>query len=111
MRSTLIEKVMINPMHIGGNYKYPHLETNRIQWTYLDGDLQIKVGYDIFGIVGEIPNFAGIYPADVLGVDENSTFFLWVGKDNRTHGLVVANSDTENYNNAMKKYLSKTSIL
>lgn len=111
MRSTLIEKIMINPTLIGGDYKYPHLETNRIQWTYFDGNLQSKIGYDIFGIVGEVPTFAGIYSADVLGVDENSTFFLWVGTDNRTHGLVVANSDTKSYDSAMKKYLSKTSIL
>lgn len=108
------EKLILNPQTYEGNYrdeKSEGLETRRICGTYLHGELQDKNGYDIFGIVGEVPKYAGIYPCKVLGINEQCSFFLWIGKDGRAHGLVVANSNKKDVEYAMDCYKQRKSTL
>ena len=109
----IFEKMIINPQEYAGGYRDEKSaeETRRISGTYLHGKLQSDNEFDIFGIVGEAPKYAGIYPCDVLGIDENCTFYFWIGVDNRPHGLVVANSDIDAVMYAEKEFNKKSSIL
>lgn len=107
------EKILINPQTHEGIYRdeMSESETRRITRTFLHGELQTKNGYDIFGIVGEIPTYTGIYPCEVVGIDAQCTFFLWIATDGRAHGLVVANSNETDIAYARKCFEKKTSVL
>jgi hypothetical protein len=82
----------------------------RMAWCYLHGDLTNICDYDIFGIQGELPKYAGIYPAEVLTSHVSSTeatFFLWVGHDGMARGIVAANADVKSMDYAQKLYAEK----
>ena len=106
------ENITINPQTFEGDYKDENLVTSRISGTYLHGDLQAKNGYDIFGIVGNLPTSTGIFPAKIIGRENDEcTFFLWVGTDKYTHGLVVLNSDKQDMEYALGEYNKRSSFL
>lgn len=105
----------IVPDTIDGNYigDYKHEDVVRASWCYLHGDLEDKVGYDIFSMLraelkpeqidekwlsDEFPG--GIYQCVCMG--EPCTFFRW--KTDKWRGLVVLNSDKESYEYASKCY-------
>lgn len=107
------EKMFINPQTHEGAYRdeMSERETRRISGAYLHGELQDKNGYDIFGIVGEVPTYTGIYPCEVLGINEQCSFFLWIGTDGRAHGLVVADSNEKDMKYAIECFKKRVNVL
>lgn len=105
--------VIINPEDFGGEFVYKEQSTKRITGTYLHGLLQSDNGFDIFGIIGEVPNVTGIYPAKVLGRhnDDDATFFLWVGSDKKTHGLVILSREIKAMNYAKEMFDKRSTLL
>ena len=92
---------------------YTREELVRASFCYLHGDLQDRVGYDIFNMLrAELKpeqinenwlsdEFAeGIYQCVCMG--EPCTFFRW--KRMHYKGLVVLNADKESYEYASKCY-------
>lgn len=113
-KDTIQEKLFLNPQTYEGNYRDETVEADkvrRISGTYLHGELQDKNGYDIFGIVGEIPKCTGIYPCEVLSINEQCSFFLWIGKDGRAHGLVVADNNEKDMKYAIACYKERVNVL
>lgn len=109
----IVSHVLINPEGINGGFVDNVQTTKRISGTYLHGLLQSDNGFDIFGIIGEVPNVAGIYPAKVLGRhnDDDATFFLWIGGDKRPHGLVVLTREKKAMKYAKEMYDKRSSVL
>jgi hypothetical protein len=115
-----MKTLTIIPQFANGNiYKnYSDKDTIRPSYCYLHGELENLVGYDIFYILKDdlsekeinedwlSDEFEpGIYPA--IFEDKECTFFYWKCELNRPHGLVVLNSDTTGYEDALKKYTMK----
>jgi hypothetical protein len=112
-QNTIKSHVIINPEGLNGGFVDNNQTTRRIAGTYLHGLLQSDNGFDIFGIIGEVPDFSGIYPAKVLGRhnDDNATFFLWVGSDKRPHGLVVLTREEKAMTYAKEMFDKRSTIL
>lgn len=106
--------LIINPQNYDGDYVGGKENTKRIAGTYLHGLCENGNGFDIFGIQGALPSSTGIYPAKILGRPENDndcTMYLWIGRDNRAHGLVVLNRETSAMEYARALYEKRSEII
>jgi|LakMenE18May11ns_1017448.scaffolds.fasta_scaffold9607595_3 hypothetical protein len=112
----------IIPENIDGEYRGAKYEdVVRASWCYLHGELEEKNGYDIFSLLKSELTPEEIderWLSDKLGdgiyscicFDKPCTFFRW-SNGRRFCGLVVADSDIEFYNYAMKCYKKKSQSL
>lgn len=110
----------IVPESIQGGYigDFKDEDVVRASYCYLHGKLEAIVQYDIFSMLrSELkPNEinenwvsdefkAGVYPCICMG--NECTFFRWEN-GGRFSGLIVMNSDTENYKYAKNAYETKS---
>jgi hypothetical protein len=102
-------KVIIDPHHIKHGPHFP--SAVRRGFTYLHGELENHNGYDIFGVNPAFNWEPGIYPCEMIGYRGECFFYLWMGTDNRLHGLVVASTDVKGLEYATKCYKDKTTTL
>jgi hypothetical protein len=113
----------IVPESLDGGYLggYSQRDVVRASFSYLHGDLESMVGYDIFSILkfdlldNEIDDRwvseglkEGIYQGRCLG--KEVTYFRWKN-GRRSSGLVVLNTDKESYQDALKKYKEKADFI
>ena len=107
--------IVINPQNDSRQYFKPEFKDNThlFSFIYLHGELQDRLGCDLCGVVGLNPNSIkeGIHPCEVYFVEEPCTLFTWKSKFNRQHGLIVLDSDAEQYEYAKKCYETKTASL
>lgn len=87
-------------------------------YTYLHGIAETAMiphgGYDIPCFFNNYPQEVGVHQVKILYPENriaDGSYFLWIGKDQRHHGLVVDNSDSKNLLDAFKKYDEKRSNL
>lgn len=107
-----MKKILINPVDIETHeYRDESVKTMREGFTYLHGELEQLNGYDIFGVCLPFDFNEGVYACEVIGINKESTFYLWKGTDLRLHGLVVANDDEKSVMYAKECYELKTSVL
>ena len=105
-----MKRIRINPENREGQYG-SDLPTKKMWYTYLHGELQTLHGYDQFGIIGEPPVYEGIYPAEVVGYENDpATLFLWQGSITQ-RGLVVLNRDEEGIKYAREQYEKRVNFL
>lgn len=102
----ILDRVILNPETLEAGYKYPVAEhaTTRMTFCYLHGNAEKDNGFDCFGVVNEVPQYAGIYPATIMHNPKPCTFFLWNTTGDHQHGLVVYNDDEQAYKDAEEKY-------
>ena|SRR5579859_7225772 len=118
-KTKIVDEIIINPEKMDGSSvkKVSDADYQRISGTYLHGILQTQNGYDIFNIIGIVPNCTGKFPARILGrpVSSNqATFFLWqtrTGENVLYHGLVPLNTDKESLKDAEKKFEERRSFI
>ena len=99
-------------------YLHGHLETRFAidsAYMYVNNDVVEKVCSHMTG--NGIPHMFlndGIYNVYVYGIVEKCTGFFWIVKDTETvwrqRGIVVLNSDTESFKEAMELFNNKPSI-
>jgi hypothetical protein len=111
---TIVPHLIINPQTFDGQYVDEQTETKRISGTYLHGLCETGNGFDIFGIIGTLPPSTGIYSAKILGRTENDndcSFFLWLCKHNRPHGLVVLTREQRAMEYARALYEKRSTVI
>lgn len=102
--------LILNPetSESNGKYKFDMPGTKRMRFSYMHGELERENGYDIFGIVGDLPK-AGIHPIQVLGSARPATLFVWNDGMDLT-ALAVYNDDVEGYAYAKEAYENKHTV-
>lgn len=106
-----MKDIIINPMKSNGKYVDQQVvrNTTYVKGVYLHGKIHNLHGYDIVGIVGEMPKGDGVYPCKVLGfTEEVCTLFYWRDVFNWVHGLIVSNDDVINMGYAKQCYEKRT---
>lgn len=81
----------------------------RIDYTYLQGQLEVKAGHNIFYFIDDIPTKEGIYNVNIILIDEiiEAKFYFWKMKSSDFYGLCVDIKDIEFNIFALNKYQKK----
>lgn len=81
---------------------------NRYEGTYLHGELETQIGYDIFAFVEETNFEEGAHEIIIGHTKRPATFFLWKGTVfTRWRGLLVYNND-EAYEYCKSQYINNS---
>jgi hypothetical protein len=88
------------------NYKF------RYRGTYLHGDLEEEIGYDIFAFDEDTDFGEGEHRVLIKESARHATFFLWKGDHSSSEwlGYLVYNDDSDFYH-CERAYLTKSQII
>ncbi len=96
--------------------KFENIESARVSWSYLHGQLEDDAGYDCFGVQGvdEVDGKAilkeGIYSCSFN--DKECTLYYWCCSGIEGHkGLAVYNDDEKSVKYAKKCFDNKESFI